>query len=102
MNITVAGTGYVGLVTAVCFAEHGFKVTCVDIDVQKVAMMSECISPIYEPNLSELMLKNKDKLFYTTNYEKAYKEADIIFVGVGTPEKKDGSANLNYVYEVCY
>ncbi|OCA84629.1 UDP-glucose dehydrogenase family protein [Bacillus sp. FJAT-27986] len=101
MKIAVAGTGYVGLVTGVCLAEYGHSVTCVDIDENKVAIMKAGISPIYEPGLEELMKKNTDKLIYTTDYHAAYKDADVIFIGVGTPEKADGSANLAYVYEVA-
>ncbi|RKD21949.1 UDPglucose 6-dehydrogenase [Caminicella sporogenes DSM 14501] len=100
MKITVAGTGYVGLVTGVCLAEIGHNVTCVDVDENKINLMKSGKSPIYEAGLEELMLKNKDRLTYTTDYKSAYKDADVIFIGVGTPEKKDGSANLKYVYEV--
>lgn len=101
MKVAVAGTGYVGLVTGVCLAENGNSVTCVDIDEAKIAKMEQGISPIYEPGLEELMLKNKERLFFTTDYQSAYKDAAIIFIGVGTPEKKDGSANLTYVYQVA-
>lgn len=101
MNIAVAGTGYVGLVTGVCLAEHGHGVTCVDVDQQKVEIMRKGISPIFEPGLDELMLKNMERLTFTTDYKAAYREADVIFIGVGTPEKRDGSANLTYVYEVA-
>lgn len=100
MKITIAGTGYVGLVTGVCLAEHGHTVTCVDVDLQKIEMMRSGISPIYEPGLDELMQKNMERLIFTIDYASAYKDADVIFIGVGTPEKKDGSANLKYVYEV--
>lgn len=101
MNITVAGTGYVGLVTAVCFAEHGNQVTCVDVDENKIKLMESGKSPIYEENLEELMKKNKERLTYTTDYKNAYKRPDVVIIGVGTPEKKDGSANLTYVYQVA-
>jgi UDPglucose 6-dehydrogenase len=101
VKIAVAGTGYVGLVTGVCLAEQGHTVTCVDIDKRKVDKMKEGISPIYEPGLEELMLRNMDKLHFTTDYCTAYKDADVIFIGVGTPEKQDGSANLIYVYSVA-
>ncbi|MED3957437.1 UDP-glucose/GDP-mannose dehydrogenase family protein [Priestia aryabhattai] len=101
MKITVAGTGYVGLVTGVCLAEHGHAVTCVDVDVKKVALMESGISPIYEPGLEELMNSNMERLHFTTDYKTAYKDADVIFIGVGTPEKSDGSANLSYVYGVA-
>ncbi|MCM3118459.1 UDP-glucose/GDP-mannose dehydrogenase family protein [Neobacillus sp. MER 74] len=101
MKIAVAGTGYVGLVTGVCLAEHGHSVSCVDIDSRKVALMSSGISPIYEPDLEELMVKNMEKLNFTTNFKEAYRDADVIFIGVGTPEKHDGSANLKYVFSVA-
>ncbi|MBK5241016.1 UDP-glucose/GDP-mannose dehydrogenase family protein [Clostridium sp.] len=102
MKIVVAGTGYVGLVTGVCLSEVGHKVTCVDIDENKVSMMKKGISPIYEPGLEELLKKNyeAEKLDFTTDYSKAYKDADVIFIGVGTPEREDGSANLDYVFLV--
>ena len=101
MKIAVAGTGYVGLVTGVCLAEHEHEVTCVDVDQKKIDIMRQGISPIYEPGLEELMKKNMERLTFTTDYASAYKDADVIFIGVGTPEKKDGSANLTYVYTVA-
>ncbi|GIM30261.1 UDP-glucose 6-dehydrogenase [Clostridium polyendosporum] len=103
MKIVVAGTGYVGLVTGACLSEVGHSVTCVDIDERKVEMMKNGISPIYEPGLDELLKKNHDigRLDFTTDYKNAYKDADVIFIGVGTPEKEDGSANLDYVYIVA-
>lgn len=100
MKIAVAGTGYVGLVAGVAFAEIGHDVTCVDIDDKKVQIMEQGICPIYEEGLQELMVKNKKRLTYTLDYKNAYKNAEIIFIGVGTPEKADGSANLSYVFEV--
>ena len=101
MKIIVAGTGYVGLVTAVCLSEVGHTVTCVDVNKEKIDMLSSGISPIFEPGLEELMKKNKYLLTFTLDSKNAYKNADVIFIGVGTPEKKDGSANLKYVYEVA-
>ena len=103
MKIVVAGTGYVGLVTGACLSEIGHNVTCVDIDENKVMMMKEGISPIYEPGLDELLKRNHDeeRLDFTTDYRSAYKDADIVFIGVGTPEREDGSANLDYVFKVC-
>ncbi|MEA5049247.1 MAG: UDP-glucose/GDP-mannose dehydrogenase family protein [Eubacteriales bacterium] len=103
MKLTVAGTGYVGLVTGVCFAEKGHEVTCVDIDEQKVALMKSGVSPIYEASLDELLKKNlaAGRLYFTTDYESAYAVADAIFIGVGTPEQPDGSANLSYIATVC-
>lgn len=100
MKLAIAGTGYVGLVTAVCMAEKGHYVTCVDINREIINTLNQGRSPIFEKDLEALMLKNKDRIVYTTDYKKAYKDAEIIFIGVGTPEKKDGSANLSYVYSV--
>lgn len=103
MKIAVAGTGYVGLVTGACLAEVGHKVICVDIDEDKVETMKKGISPIYEPGLDELLKKNYDekRISFTVDYKEAYREADVIFIGVGTPEREDGSANLDYVFGVC-
>ena len=101
MKIAVAGTGYVGLVTGVCMAEHGHHVTCVDVDENKIQLMRQGISPIYEEGLSELMKKNMERLTFTSDYASAYSDAEVIFIGVGTPEKRDGSANLSYVYAVA-
>ena len=101
MKIAIAGTGYVGLVTAVCLAHKGHMVTCVDVDENKIKMLQSGKSPIYENDLEELMQQNTERLTYTTDFLAAYKDADVIFIGVGTPEKKDGSANLTYVYEVA-
>ncbi len=103
MQIAVAGTGYVGLVAGVCFAEVGHNVMCVDVDEKKVELMKSGVCPIYEQDLEELMQKNykEGRLDYTTDYAKAYKNADAIFIGVGTPEKPDGSANLSYIATVA-
>ncbi len=103
LKIVVAGTGYVGLVTGVCLAEMGHNVTCVDVDAAKVNKMKSGISPIYEPKLQELLIKNyeEDRLDFTIDYKTAYKDVDVIFIGVGTPEKEDGSANLDYIYIVA-
>lgn len=102
MNIIVTGTGYVGLVAGVCFAEKGYDVTCVDVDEEKINKLKSGISPIYEEGLEELMQKNIKigRLHFTTNYKDAYKNAEVIFIGVGTPEQPDGSANLSYVATV--
>ncbi|MEB2265697.1 UDP-glucose/GDP-mannose dehydrogenase family protein [Priestia megaterium] len=102
-KIAVAGTGYVGLVAGVCFAEMGHRVTCVDIDQVKVELMKSGVSPIYEADLQDLMIKNNESgnLNYTTDYHSAYKDADAIFIGVGTPEQPDGSANLSYIATVA-
>ena len=102
MKIAVAGTGYVGLVAGVCFAEMNHDVTCVDVDEKKVEIMRQGISPIYEEGLEELMQKNNAKgtLHFTTDYQEAYRDADAIFIGVGTPEMPDGSATLGYIATV--
>lgn len=101
MKIAVAGTGYVGLVTGVCLAEHGHDVTCVDVEKEKVEKMKKGISPIFEPELEDLMKKNGERLHFTIDYQKAYQTAEVIFIAVGTPEKSDGSANLCYVFKVA-
>lgn len=101
MKIAVAGTGYVGLVTGVCLASKGHTVVCVDVDDKKIAKMQRGESPIYEPGLPELMHEYRNNITYTTDYKMAYGDAEVIFIGVGTPEKKDGSANLKYVSAVA-
>jgi UDPglucose 6-dehydrogenase len=103
MNIAVVGTGYVGLVTGVTLSEIGHVVTCVDIDEEKVNKMKLGISPIYEPGLDELMQKNikESRLHFTTNHAEAFQNVDVIYIAVGTPENKDGSANLTYVENVA-
>ncbi len=87
----------------VCFAEVGHDVMCVDVDEKKVALMKSGVSPIYEADLEELMQKNyaAGRLDYTTDYAAAYRDADAIFIGVGTPEQPDGSANLSYIATVA-
>lgn len=100
MNIAVAGTGYVGLVTGVCLASIGHHVTCVDIDENKLERLRNGYPTIYEPGLEHLMQSCLSNLTFTADYKKAYKDAEVIFIGVGTPEKKDGSCNLTYVYQV--
>ena len=103
MKITVAGTGYVGLVTGVCLAELGHHVTCIDIQSQKIKMLQSSLSPIYEPGLEPLLIKNQsnNQLNFTTNPQIAYTQAEIIFITVGTPEKEDGTADLHYIENVC-
>lgn len=101
-NIAVAGTGYVGLVTGVCLAHHGHRVTCVDVDEAKIACLKAGKSPIYEPGLTELLQQGIEagRLQFTTDGAAAYRDAEVIFIGVGTPEREDGSANLDYVFGV--
>lgn len=100
MKITVAGTGYVGLVTAVCLATIGHKVICVDVDQHKVNLLNKGKSPIHEAHLEDYMTLYKHNLTYTTDYVSAYRDSDVIIIAVGTPEKLDGSADLSYVYNV--
>lgn len=102
-SIVVAGTGYVGLVAGACFAERGHSVVCVDTDADKVAEMAAGRSPIYEEGLEELMRRNiaEGRLSFTTDYTDAYRDAEAIFIGVGTPEREDGSADLSYISVVA-
>ncbi len=99
MKISVIGTGYVGLVSGVCFAEMGNKVTCIDIDENKVQMMRDGKSPIYEPGLERLMQSNIEgnRIFFSTGYE-SIKDAKAVFMAVGTPSGDDGNADLTYLY----
>lgn len=103
MNIAVVGSGYVGLVSGACFSEMGNKVTCVDIDQNKIDKLHKGIIPIYEPGLEKMVLKNIEKknLFFTTKLENALKDAEIVFIAVGTPMGDDGSADLQYVLAVA-
>ncbi|WP_166627790.1 UDP-glucose dehydrogenase family protein, partial [Tenacibaculum caenipelagi] len=101
--LTVVGTGYVGLVSGTCFSEMGNKVTCVDIDQEKINKLHQGIIPIYEPGLEKMVLKNVEKknLVFTTKLEEAIDEAEIVFIAVGTPMGEDGSADLQYVLAVA-
>ena len=103
MNITIVGSGYVGLVSGTCFAEMGNKVTCVDIDPKKIEKLNQGLMPIFEPGLETMVLKNvKNKtLFFTTDLSLALKNSDIAFIAVGTPMGDDGSADLQYVLSVA-
>ncbi len=103
MNITMVGTGYVGLVTGACFADMGNHVTCLDIDETKIATLKRGESPIYEPGLSEMIQRNAHagRLEFTTDRSVAYRDATIIFICVGTPSRDDGSADLQYVLKVA-
>ncbi len=98
-NITVIGTGYVGLVTGTCFADLGNKVVGLDIDEQKINMLNQGGVPIFEPGLEEMIHRNMEagRLSFTTSYEEALQKADFVFVAVGTPEGVDGEADLRYV-----
>jgi UDPglucose 6-dehydrogenase len=102
MKISVVGTGYVGLVAGVCFADAGHDVTCVDRDEAKIKMLLEKKVPIYEPGLEELLAQaiRKNKIQFTTDIAKSVKENDVVFVAVGTPEKEDGNADMGPTFAV--
>ena len=102
MRIAVIGTGYVGLVSGTCFAEMGNKVTCVDVNSEKIEKLKQGVIPIYEPGLEEMVQSNLAKtLFFTTDLAEAIKGAEIAFIAVGTPMGDDGSADLQYVLSVA-
>tara|TARA_A100001011_G_scaffold301562_2_gene315104 strand:- start:1074 stop:2375 length:1302 start_codon:yes stop_codon:yes gene_type:complete len=104
MKLCMIGTGYVGLVSGVCFSDIGNTVYCVDKDKNKINSLNKGIVPIYEPGLEEILKRNhkKKKLIFTTNLEEAVNKSDIIFICVGTPTKKNSnSADLKYVYSVA-
>ena len=103
MNIAIVGTGYVGLVTGACFAGSGNSVTCVDIDENKVENLNKGIVPFYEPGLEDVVLNNikENRLSFTTDIEYAVKNSSIIFIAVGTPQGRDGAADLSAVLEVA-
>jgi len=103
MKIAVAGTGYVGLVTGTCLSEKGHTVTCVDNNEEKIQMLNRNQCPICEDGLEELIEKNTkaNRLKFTTDYKSAYRDAEIILIGVETPERKDGSVNMQYITVVC-
>lgn len=100
MKVVVAGTGYVGLITGVVLAYIGNKVVCIDVDQEKIKLLRQGKSSIYEKDLDKYLLLAKDNLTFTTD-NSCYKDSDVIIIGVGTPERQDGSANLDYVYDVC-
>ncbi|MDE5603012.1 MAG: UDP-glucose/GDP-mannose dehydrogenase family protein [Helicobacter sp.] len=99
MNITIIGTGYVGLVSGACFSEMGNKVYCVDIQENKIQGLKLGKIPIYEPGLEDLVAKNyrHKNLFFTTSLQEALRDCEVVFIAVGTPTGEDGSADLQYV-----
>jgi UDPglucose 6-dehydrogenase len=104
MRVAMIGTGYVGLVSGACIADFGHRVTCVDKDVAKIAMLNTGEIPIYEPGLNDLVQRNvrERRLAFTTNSTEALHEADVVFIAVGTPSRRgDGHADLTYVYEAA-
>ena len=103
MNITVVGTGYVGLVSGTCFAETGVNVTCVDVDENKINMLNNGQIPIYEPGLNEMVTRNfeKGRLHFSTELKDAIQDTEVVMIAVGTPPDEDGSADLKYVLGVA-
>lgn len=103
MNITIVGTGYVGLVTGTTLAELGNTVFCVDIDEKKVTTMKNGTVPIYEPGLEEMFLRNiqAQRLFFTTDLKEALDKSEVIYLALPTPPGEDGSADLSYVLKVA-
>ena len=104
MNISVVGTGYVGLVTGACFAELGAMVYCIDIDREKIARLKNGIIPIYEPGLEDLVHRNVNagRLFFSTDLSESLNDVEILFIAVGTPAAEDGSADLGHVLDVAH
>ena len=103
MNISIVGTGYVGLVSGACFAEMGIDVTCVDIDEKKIGRLLSGEVPIYEPGLDDLVRRNVEagRLHFTTDLSSCLDQVEVVFSAVGTPPDEDGSADLRYVLEVA-
>lgn len=103
MKIAVVGTGYVGLVSGACFAEMGVDVTCVDINKEKIDNLKQGVIPIYEPGLTNIVVRNHDagRLRFTTDLPAVLNDMDIVFIAVGTPSDDAGNANLNYVWQVA-
>src|SRR5687767_8463684 len=102
MRVTMIGTGYVGLVSGACFADFGHTVTCVDKDAAKISALQRGEIPIFEPGLDELVKDNVEqgRFFFTTDPSVAIREADAVFIAVGTPSRRgDGHADLTNVYE---
>lgn len=99
MNITVIGTGYVGLVTGTCLARYGNNVTCVDVNKERINTLRKGTVPFYEPGLEEMMTRNtrEGRLFFTDSTQEALQNSEICFICVGTPQAQDGSANLEYI-----
>ena len=103
MRLTVIGTGYVGLVTGTCFAEMGNQVYCVDVNKKIINNLKKGIIPIYEPQLSDMVIDNQNKgnITFTTDTKTSLEKSDIYYIAVGTPMSEDGSCDLTYVYNVA-
>lgn len=102
MKVAVVGTGYVGLVSGTCFADSGNDVTCIDIDQAKIDKLNQGKIPIYEPGLTELVLRNSaaGRLHFTTDLSSAVQQSKLIYLAVGTPQGDDGSADLSALWSV--
>ncbi len=103
MKITIIGTGYVGLVSGAVFADWGHEVMCLDINGKKIEMIKKGVMPIYEEGLEELVgrVQEEGKFIATTDYEKAVKHGELIFICVGTPSNQSGAAELSYVFSAA-
>ncbi len=103
MNISIVGTGYVGLVTGACLAETGAVVNCIDVNQSKIENLNNGIMPIYEPGLEDIVKRNvqKERLFFRTKLSEVVNDSDAVFIAVGTPPDEDGSADLKYVIGVA-
>src|SRR5450432_511487 len=97
MNVSIIGTGYVGLTTGTCLAFLGHQVTCIDTDEKKIALLKQGKTPIYEPFLTELLAEAGDSIQFCRDYSSAVPNSDVIFIAVGTPPAADGSPDLRYV-----
>jgi len=104
MKVTMIGTGYVGLVTGTCFADFGLDVTCADIDADKIATLEQGEVPFYEPGLAEKMTQNVEagRLAFTTDVGAAIRDADAVFIAVGTPARDDGGTDLSFIDAVAH
>lgn len=102
-NLTMIGTGYVGLVSGTCFADMGYAVTCMDVDPVKIEKLKQGVIPIYEPGLEELVKRNvaAGRLHFTTQLADCIPQADAVFIAVGTPQDEDGSADLSHVQQAA-
>jgi UDPglucose 6-dehydrogenase len=103
MRVSIIGTGYVGLVSGACLAQVGHQVLCMDIEAQRVALLREGVSPIYEPGLEDLLVENAEqgRLTFTASIEEAVAHAEVLLIAVGTPPDEDGSADLSHVLDVA-
>ena len=102
MNISIFGTGYVGVVTGACLAEAGHEIYCVDVDQEKIDLLNSGQIPIYEPGLKDLVSRNlaAERIHFSTDLEAAVHHAKVLMIAVGTPSDTDGSTDLRYVIDV--